>query len=445
MEFTEAAQRLLHHWKLVLVFLGWTLFIPVALHQTGEDVYVASARVTAGGDVASAEGAEALVDSAIGVVTSPSQINRALARAGVVRDRENYAEEHLDVESVGISSVLIFSVSDSDPNAAAAIANALAGTFVESRRTATTDPIEDRVGELSAELATVEERIAEIENSSTPSDSPVDPVTLEFSDALERRSEIRAQIDQLNQRLLSQGAPVVTDAAIPPPAAEPRRLAVNLVIGGMLGLILGIAVAALVETLRPTIVGQDALARVLEAPVLGDLETGTPEWRDGTQLKILASRIQLAAGSAGVSEVNLATPDRSIDLESFAAKLRERIPGLKITVPGAQETDNPTPHLRHATPSGSRTSLVRPGIATPSTAGGSSAQGLVVVTPTVLQRSALNDVAHLLLITEWPLLGIVCLPHRHRRPTAESLAAYRRSSQPTGRYRLKVLRSKGAA
>ncbi len=445
MEFTEAAQRLLHHWKLVLVFLGWTLFIPVALHQTGEDVYVASARVTAGSDVASAEGAEALVDSAIGVVTSPSQINRALARAGVVRDRENYAEEHLDVESVGISSVLIFSVSDSDPNAAAAIANALAGTFVESRRTATTDPIEDRVGELSAELATVEERIAEIESSSTPSDSPVDPVTLEFSDALERRSEIRAQIDQLNQRLLSQGAPVVTDAAIPPPAAEPRRLAVNLVIGGMLGLILGIAVAALVETLRPTIVGQDALARVLEAPVLGDLETGTPEWRDGRQVRILASRIQLAAGSAGVSEVNLATPDRSIDLESFAAKLRERTPGLKITVPGTQEADNPTPHLRHATPSGSRTSLVRTGIATPSTAGGSSAQGLVVVTPTVLQRSALNDVAHLLLITEWPLLGIVCLPHRHRRPTAESLAAYRRSHRPTGRSRLKVLRSKGAA
>lgn len=445
MEFTEAAQRLLHHWRLVLVFLGWTLFIPVALHQTGEDVYVASARVTAGSDVASAESAEALVDSAIGVVTSPSQINRALARAGVVRDRENYAEEHLDVESVGISSVLIFSVSDSDPIAAAAIANALAETFVESRRTATTDPIEARVEDLSAELATVEERIAEIENSATPSDSPVDPVTLEFTDALERRSEIRAQIDQLNQRLLSQGAPVLTDAAIPPPAAEPRRLAVNLVIGGMLGLILGIAVAALVETLQPTIVGQDALARVLEAPVLGDVETGTPQWRDGTQLTALASRIQLAAGSAGVTEVNLATPDRSIDLESLAAKLRERTPGLKIVVPGAQQNEAPTPHLRHAAPSGSRASLVRPGITTPSTAGGSSAQGLVVVSPTVLPRSALNDVAHLLLITEWPLLGIVCLPHRHRRSTAGSLAAYRRSRQPNVRSRLRVLRSKGAA
>ena len=39
----------------------------------------------------------------------------------------------------------------------------------------------------------------------------------------------------------------------------------------MLGLILGIALAAVLEVLRPSVVGSEALARELHVPVLGKL------------------------------------------------------------------------------------------------------------------------------------------------------------------------------
>lgn len=414
MELTEAAKRIFSHWRLILTVSIAALLIPLGMFMLRQDTYVASVRLSIGHDTTNASQAEALVDTAKGIITSPGQVINALDKVSVFRDPKQLANDHIDVESVGTSGVLILTVSDEDPSVAAALANVLAEQLLAARRAQAIDPLQDRLEQLDADFLAVGADIDAIE-AAAQSSSPnsIDILRLQLDEALRRRSEIRAQREGLNQALAAAARPLLIDAATVPGNPQGVSLKADLVVAGLLGLIVGLAAAVIIEAFRPSIVGSDALARVLGAPVLGRIPYPALLDADGGD-RWLTQHLGLAASSAGVDEVQLAAIGPDIDLEHLASQLRlsaaqvrfsstaaAAMPLLAVEVVGSSGEENLLSRK-------SKTSKARE-------------SGVVVVAPDVVARNNLGELEHILAITRWPLLGIISYSSRRARrrpPTA---------------------------
>ncbi len=400
MELREAVQRILSHSGLIFIMVLLALLIPVISYFGKEDIFEASARLSIGPDTTNSSQAEALVDTAKGIITSPGQVTAAVGQLSVYRDPDKVAEKQIDVESVGSSGVLILSVTDTDPGVAAQLANTLADQLLATRRQQIIEPLEQRLAGVDLELAIVEEDIQAIE-SEAASQASVDALRLRLDEALRRRTELWTQRQDINDALVAAPKAVLLDPATVPSDAEPTRLVADLAVAGLLGLILGIALATLRETLRPSIPNSHALSRVLGAPVLGHISYPLePDADVGDQW--LLRNLGLAAKGARVDVVQLVSVGPDIDLRQLAAQIRlssgqlrfsstaaAAVPlrGLLVNVVSTNGDDSPRPR---------ELSLAE-----------GHRSGLVVVAPEVLARDELSDLEHLLAITDWPLLGII--------------------------------------
>jgi hypothetical protein len=263
----------------------------------------------------------------------------------------------------------------------------------------------------------VNEEIDAIEASALQVGSPIDTLRLRLDEAVRRRSDIRTLRQGVIGTLAALPTPTLIDPATEPTAPEPARLPADLAIAGILGLILEVAVASLLESLRPTIVNGDALARLLGTPVLGRVPN-PPQLNAKVGDQWVPEHLQLAASSAGADIVGLVGVGRSPSLWHLAAQLHlASAPQLVVDV---VEYDTQDLHAKSASPLGMPGRSCRPSWAALGHAlsADRSRVGLVVVAPEVLRRQALNELEHLLVITEWPLLGIITYPKRRTRRRA---------------------------
>jgi capsular polysaccharide biosynthesis protein len=417
MELTEAVQRILRHARLIAVVVGVCLLIPVLVYLLNDDTYVASARMNFGPDATNTEEAAAMVDTAEAIVTSPGDVESALSELSVDRNPARIVDQ-ISVESVGVSGVLVLSVADTDPDVATALANSLAEQLVASRRELLIGPLEERLAQLDDELAAVGEDIDTITSRSENGGTDIDTLRLQLDEALSRQSDIRDQRDSLSDTLDATPRPALLDPATAPGRPEPSGLKADLLVAGLLGLILGVALAAVIEALRPSIVSGDALARVLGAPVLGRVPNPSQRHANhGDHMVTL--QLGLAATSARLDVVHLTSVGPAVDLARLAGRLEGAVPNLAVDVVGSDSEDPPR--------TGTRPHRNR--------------QGLVVVAPEVLPRDALSEVEHLLVITQWPLVGIISYPstlwaHYTRKDRAKTRSRgslfrrRRRSQQP---------------
>jgi capsular polysaccharide biosynthesis protein len=134
MELREAARRIvLQHWLLIacLVVVGVAIG---AIHGHRPPEYTASTRLVIGADdPKSRTESGSIADTAKAIATSPTQVRRALEDAKIDRNPNAVASGHVSVSALGTSGVVQLSVSDKDPDAAQAIANALAGRVIRVR------------------------------------------------------------------------------------------------------------------------------------------------------------------------------------------------------------------------------------------------------------------------------------------------------------------------
>ena len=386
MELTEAVQRILRHARLIAFVVAVCLSIPLLISLRSEDAYVASARMNFGPDATSAEEAAAMVDTAEAIVTSPGDLEAALAELSIDRD-PTLVVDQIRLESAGVSGVLVLSVTDADPEVATTLANGLSERLVASRREVLIGPMEDRLAQLDDELAAVAEDIDAITASTQDAGASIDTLRLRLDEALSRQSDIRAERDSLSETLDAAPRPALLDPATTPSQPESSGLPADMVVAGLLGLILGVALAAVIEALRPSIVSGDALARVLDAPVLGRIPNPA-ERHANPRDQLVTLQLGLAATSARLDVVHLTSVGPEIDLVRLAGKLQAAVPNLAIEVVGAETEDQPRP--------GPRAHRAR--------------HGLVVVAPEVLPRDALSPLEHLLVLTQWPLVGIINYP-----------------------------------
>ena len=410
MELNDAIRRTVgQHRRLLAMCLLAGVALALAFAPHGKQ-YSASARLVLDvPDPVARQQSQAYSDTAKAIATSPSQVSSALRKAGVRRgDPAEFARKHVSVTALGSSGVIQVTVTDRRPRAAAAIANALASRVIDTR-------LEVTDGQSERVFADLDRRTDALSRKISAAEDTVNALSLQIATAgagasanalRARRDKAQRTLDFLVQQrsvleservsLLSATAQrphaSVISSATPPTSPDPTHRLVYLVLGAMLGLILGLGLAGLVETFRPTLVGGDTLAGELDAALLG-----TFDGRQGPATATdIAARLRLAAEAADVGNVALIAADPTVDVENVAESLSTSVAGQVLHANGNGSSNGQSRGLRVAAFSAQDP---------PSSNGTRS--GLVLVSPTALKKTQLNDAAYLLKASRLPLLGVI--------------------------------------
>jgi capsular polysaccharide biosynthesis protein len=403
-ELNEVVRRIVgRHWVVIMVCVMLGLGASLGMSVKEVRTYTASSRITLD-TTAPKSSAEAIAnsDTARAIATTHSQVRAALDAAQARRDVDKFAAKNVQVRALGSSSVIEIAVIDHDPDVAARVASALASNVVKLRlQTSRSDA--DELARL------LDRRIAELNRKLVQIDRQFNQVSPQVANALlAQRDDLSRQLDTIELQRLDisrefavSPKPAVVESAEVPRKMDPSRLPLNLALGGLLGLVLGVGVAGVLESLRPTIVGPRALARAAGAPMLGVLDH-PPDAHESRDVAIVATQLQLAAAVAEVDTVALITAGTSFDLQAFLDSLHRALAATFLE--GARE---PRRLLIESFNLAVLDGDYRAGL------------GLVLVAPTVLPKSELDVVGDVLSITGWPLLGVVAYrstpPRRSRR------------------------------
>jgi uncharacterized protein involved in exopolysaccharide biosynthesis len=384
-ELNDAARRIVgQHWRLIAGMALVGLLVAAVLHVGDSKSYTASSRLVLGTDDPKTQAeAASIADTAKAIATSPALVRRALRKAGASgHDPLDVARHDISVESVGASGVVQLRVTDHGAALAAAIANALTRGVTVARREVTE-------GELRRVLASVNPRI----DSLSRRIARLDATTALSSEEEVRRSSIVQQRTALEAERFSalaaagqQPQPAILSAATPPLDADSSGALPDFVLGTLLGLILGVAAAGAIETLRPTVVGGPALARELNVPLLGTLPPVDDERLDEATPAVVG-RLRLATRAAGVTNVGLMAAGREeVDLPALAQRfdLNRSNDQSKDPSGSVRAFDIHSASLINGTPT-----------------------GLVLVSPDALKKAQLDEVKDLLRVSPGPLLGVL--------------------------------------
>lgn len=385
MDLNEAAQRILkHHAVLIVLLVALGLAVPVLMDARAGDTYTATARLTVGGaDTRDAQEASALADTALGLATSPSAVGQAISDANVRRDVDEVTER-VTVQPVGASGVLQLTVTDPEPEAATALVNALADAVVGLRSDAVLSGNRELLASTEEQIEALTQNISAIETQLERPGAPFTLLDSQRTQALAQRSVLDVQRQQVTQTLANAVEPQVIDDAGEADAV-PSTLPARLAVGALLGLLLGVTVAAALEALRPTL-GSAALARQLGAPLLGHLPR-RPERDESLPEPWLSRYVALAARDAGVASVQLVPVDPTVDVVRLADRLDTGPEGPRVVplvLAGDPEQEAPTVQ-----------ELGEPGT------------GVVVVAPDRVQTRRLTEVERHLQLTRRPLIGVI--------------------------------------
>ena len=413
MELNEVIGRIfVRHRNLILALLVVGLLGGLAVHVGEAPLYAASARLVLDTpDPENQDQSGVIADTTRAIATGPSLVRDALAKVGARRDPIKVVKEHVEVQALGSSGVIQLTVTDADPRIAVALANAIAAAVIEARLELTAGQAAIVARELEAEIARLQKQVESLDGQIQPQAGGGN-----LDNRLRRRDLLVQRINQLQTDRASLEATravrpkaAVLDTASPPALKRPGRQLPDLVLGGLLGLLLGVGIAAAMEGLRPTLVGRTAIARGLNAPVLAEL-AGPPQQRGhrygwvAADIAEAAMHVELVAVAAGVQHVRLMALDRQVDLASLVETLGEPLKTATV-----EQAEMPTARRRRP---GSRTGQE---LEVPNAQAGNPAIGLVLVAPTVLKLADLDPVKDFLTISGWPLLGlIVYQPRRHR-------------------------------
>jgi capsular polysaccharide biosynthesis protein len=412
MELNDALRRIIgQHWRLLGACLLGGLILGLLFAPHGTE-YSASARLVLDtpDPVARAQ-SEAISDTAKAIATSPSLVRAALRTAGARRgDPAGFATNHVSVRALGTSGVIELSVTDGDRAVASSVANALASLLIRTRLNVTngeTDRVSTDLGrrttELSSKISAADDYLNALSLRIAATSNPQSANRLRAKrDAAQRAVDFlgqqRSVLESERVSLLSAGAqrpsPSIISAATPPLAPQASHRLVYLLLGAVLGLILGVGVAGLIETIRPTLVGGDILAGELDAALLGTLMPGAPR----ASATDVGARLRLAAEAAQVGNVALVSAGPNIDLHRMAGSLRSSpAAGAHIATGNGESSGTPDVHP------------LRIGAFNPESPpfNNGARSGLVLVSPSALKKTELRDIAYLLKASHLPLLGVI--------------------------------------
>lgn len=450
MELDEVAARVFRsYWPLLAVMTAVPLALVALLMNGREPAAVAESRLQAGSaaEAVSGDGSASIVVSQVqAFATSENLLSSVLAAERIDRPARKVAKA-IKVSGLGTSTVVELSVRDRDPAVALRLTDAVGAEVVRQINEKNHGTIRRRIREIDKRVRKLEDRLGPLARQAS---GPVpdigaanerERVQAELSDLRSNRSDLMTQ-------LTASGTASVVQPAVIAPSRNPMIM--MAAIAGLAGLVAGILVAVVTETLRPTIPGQRRVARRLGVPLLGRTGEGP------AQLADLGRRIRLAARKEDVDRVALVgapgpLPPELVsavaaavygdDTKVVSVRPRHGGPGNGAPKQGEpdEDADGDAPSLNSGGPGGgSSTSVVRTGggasaVATrPAGAspteitqpvavrrvchvhafedvdpGADDTVGVVVAVGPVTTVAGLETVDDLVAASGWPLLGVV--------------------------------------
>ena len=454
MELNDALRRIFgQHRGLVLSAVLLGVLLAALMHMGDARTYTASTRFALDTDDPETQAESAsIADTAKAIATSPHQVKGAVTRARV-RGRDLVeVEKRISIRALGSSGVLQLSVSDPDPRAAAAISNALAERVINARLGVSSGQLKQvlsdlsrRIGKVNRKLAFLDAKIDAISADGGVTAASGDPETAEYlRDLLTKRDGLTQQrtvLESERVRALStdalRPAPSIISPATAPRQPDPSKRLPDMALAALLGLILGAGFAALVEALRPTLIGGEVLARELDTPLIGTI-TRASQGDHIEDVVAVMGRLQLAASARGVDSIGLVAARRGLDLDGlakrmdavgFSSSVLTSLVGGTAGEAGAEEGAPSSTSFR-----------VRPFNAQQLALSNGGATGLVLVSPPALKKTELDDVMHLLRMSPAPLVGVITYSpqpgHQQRGRTASDRPLIRHVEHlvPRGRH-----------
>lgn len=435
MELSDIGRRIFgQHFRLIAIFVVVGVAIGLLLQAGTAKTYTASTRLVLDTpDPKSRVEATSIVDTARAIATSPALVRTALENARVTgRNPVVVAGHDVSVRGLGASAVVQLSVKDHDREAAKAIANALAHGVIRTRLDFSSGQLEKVLPELDGRIDQLTTRIAGLDRriDSLKAVGRAQAAT-ELETKRDSLAQQRAELESARVTLLSADAarpkPSVISPATVPTHLDPRRWLSNVVLGALLGLILGIGVAAAIESLRPTLVGGESIADALDTPLLGVLPSVYPGKDAGRDLTLLKGRLRLAGEAVGSRRIGLVAADRFVDLWQLAAHLgTSHSDGGSPVSTGAEAVRGGREEAREAM-------RIRPVELEDSQPHARDGAAIVVVCPMAIKRSELLAIRQLLRLRSLPVLGLITYKAPRSRPWPWPQAARERVAVVTSK------------
>lgn len=435
MDLNEAVRRiLLVHKKLILLCILLGLIGGIAVTAARPATFTAPVRVTLSRGAGASEDPVAVADAAQALVTSRAIIEDAVQAVGPDRDPVEVANS-ISVKTLGSSDVVQLEVTDTSPQVAAALANALGEELVSrwadvsgGQSIDALVPLQEEIGQLREKVTTADQSLALLDIQIAQETNPVkgeklkarrDVLAQNRDDLEQQRSLLESQLNGVLVAGASRLAPQVIDPAVTPTVADPKHRASAGALGALLGLLLGICAAALLESFRPTLAGSDAVADALGVPLLGNMPTGV----EGSSEEILRSalKVRFAAATVRAKTIELASVGPPIDLAPLSDAMEE----LDVAAASSRSSASGT---------NGRMSVHRFGVdpEAPMRSNGTNGRtdsALVAVVASTIKRSDLRELGDLQALTSWPLVGVVTYDRpkrkarRHAQPAHQPMSA----------------------
>jgi capsular polysaccharide biosynthesis protein len=313
------------HWLVIGLCTVVPVLLVVVLQRGQSPEWTGSVRiqVVSAAPVSTTE-ADAVSSRVLALATTPTLVSKALDEAGLTDDPTAVAQHDVTATRLGESPVVDVSVTASSPERARDLSAALVHQVVTFMNNGSRPALDERLTALDDEIAQVDasrkamtDRIA-----LTRDDVARQALIVRITAAEDQLTQLTAQRSVLLQTKLSVDQAVVIDGDNPEVHLVASTLVPRAALALVLGLVVGLAIAILIETFTPRLAGIRALARLLMAPVLGRSDESPAE---------LASTMALAARRQGVEMVVVMGVDESD--AAAATSLLDRLPR-----PSAEET-----------------------------------------------------------------------------------------------------------
>ncbi|MTD55140.1 hypothetical protein [Amycolatopsis pithecellobii] len=435
MEFNEALRRTFAgHWRLLVCFVAVPLLVVAVMHALSSPSYVATGRIQASSTPPGTDTeADAVLNRVAGIATSPAVINDALRQAGITtRDANQLAGGDVAVGRLGSSAVFNVSVTDPSPQIATGLAGALATqvvTFIngagDPRTTALVTQLTSQQQNLLAQRQQVAAKLA-------LASGPLDTANLsaQLSTLDQQLNDLGSTLRQLQSTVLSTGGSAAVISMPPPATQAPSKLATDLGLAGLAGLIAGLLVATVLEVVRPRVAGAREFARELGTVDLGRL-TPAPDGGDAVTIDVATTvALRETVTRTGTGTMVVTGPLPAPRLSALAEELANRLS------PGHGTGGAPSADGVSARPAGfadpGRTATLDPvmellpqheavevrALPDVDTTSGNGRRGLLVVAPDLTLHREVDDIRTLIAATGWPVLGVLGMRALRRRESS---------------------------
>jgi len=267
-------------WVILVTVLA--LAASLGLSLTQKSVYSASAQLLVQSNNAAITGNAALPITQTEVLTELQLVTSAPVKAAVARQLGS--APNVRAAEVGLTNVISVTASAGNPAQAALIANAYATAFVKYQRSVTIDNLSAAETQLSQQIASIAAQAKALQ-SSPASASEVNALLTEEATLKEQLAQL-----QVNGAVVTTaGVQVVTPATLPRAPSSPKPLRDGL-LGFVLGLLLGIGMALVMEHLDDTVyLKEEVEALTAGSPVLAIVPT-VEAWKNKNQAFVVTAK-----------------------------------------------------------------------------------------------------------------------------------------------------------